>query len=248
MKSPGVYIIQNTVNNKVYIGASRNIYNRLCDHKVMLRGNYHHNQHLQAAFNDYGESYFIFDVLEFCSESLIFSQENYWCNMLCSHDRNYGYNNQPTSPNGKETVSKETKIKMSLSAEKRPVKVSTVYGDFHKTFSNLHECANEFKIFPSNVHRKMNNIYPKKALIDSTSSKYLFSDIDVSLSDVKAYWDDVFMKLSNCEGPYKLYTCFGTFIGTATSKQIVNILNVNQNVISTTVKRGTYLRTLKITK
>lgn len=246
--NPGVYIIQNKINNKVYVGASKDIYNRLCDHKSALRGNHHHNIHLQSAFNKYGEENFIFDVLEDCDEQFIYSQENYWCKMLDTHDRNHGYNIDPTAPDGKCAVSDETKIRMSNGAPKRPVRVHTIYGDFYKDFSDMYKCAQEFETVAPNVHRKMNNISPKKTLIDSKSSMYLFSDIDVSLSDVKAYWDDVVFKISECEGPYKVYTCFGTFVGTATSRDLVNIINVKQSAVSTAVKRETYLKTLKIVK
>lgn len=53
MKS-GVYIIQNLINNKYYIGASKNIISRLQNHKTDLRGNNHVNIHLQSAFNFMG--------------------------------------------------------------------------------------------------------------------------------------------------------------------------------------------------
>ena len=42
MKS-GIYIIKNTINNKVYIGQSNNIQLRLNAHKRMLRNNIHGN-------------------------------------------------------------------------------------------------------------------------------------------------------------------------------------------------------------
>jgi len=246
--SPGVYIIQNKINDKVYIGASRDTYNRLCMHKWRLRVNTHDNVHLQSAFNKYGEENFIFDVLEECDEKLIYSQENYWCKMLNAHDRKHGYNVDPTAPDGKCAVSNETKVKMSESAQKRPVRVHTIYGDFYKDFPDMYKCAEEFETVAPNVHRKMNNISPKKTLIDSKSSKYLFSDPDVSLDGVKAYWDDVFLKLNDCDGPYKIYTCFGTFIGNATSKDISIIMDVNQSAVSGAVGRNTYLKTLKIVK
>lgn len=247
-KISGVYIIQNKANSKVYIGASVNIRDRLSMHKLKLKKGVHHNIHLQSSFDKHGQESFDFDLLETCEESLIFSQENYWCNVLNSHDRRYGYNIDPTNPIGKSNISEETKLRMSQSAPKRPVRVHTIYGDFYKDFPDMYKCAEEFETVAPNVHRKMNNINPKKTLIDSKSSKYLFSDPDVSLDGVKAYWDDAFLKMSECEGPYKIYTCFGKFIGTATSKDIVTIMNVKQGAVSTTVKRGTYLKTLKITK
>lgn len=247
MNHPGVYIIENVVNKKVYIGASRNVYTRLCDHKVMLRGNYHHNEHLQASFNFYGEENFTFDLLEECDEEFIFSQENYWCNMLNSHDSKYGYNNQPTSPFGKIKCSEKTKKLMSDAAEKREIDVYTIYGNFYKTFSDLYKCAKEFDTVAPNVHKKMNNI-PKKILIDSKSSMYIFVDKGKTIPHVKSWYDDVFSKLKSCEGPYKIYTCFGEYIGNASSRDICDAINVNISAISTSVQRGTHLKGLKFIK
>jgi group I intron endonuclease len=246
--NPGVYIIQNTIDQKVYVGASKDTYNRLCHHKWKLRANKHTNSHLQNAYNKYGEHSFEFDILEDCEERFVYSQENYWCNLLDSHDRKHGYNIDPTAPNGKQAVSDDTKSKMSMSAPKRPVFAYTIYGDFYKEFSDLYKCAEEFNTVAPNIHRKMNVISFKKTLIDSESSKFMFVDKDVSLKDVKEHWDSIILKISNCEGPYKVYTCFGTLVGCATSRQLVDILGVNISSISTAAKRGTYLKTFKIVK
>lgn len=247
--NPGVYIIQNKINNKVYIGASKDTYNRLCDHKVRLRNNSHHNIHLQSAFNKYGEENFIFDVLEDCDEQYIYSQENYWCNMLNTHDRKYGYNIDPTTPEGKCAVSEETKIRMSVSAPKRAVRAYTIYGDFYKDFTDLYKCAEHFETVAPNIHRKINVVFFKKNLIDSLSSKFIFVDDDEFVPRVRKHWRNIIDRISNnCEGPYKVYTCFGTLIGTGTSKQLSEVLGVNLSAISSAARRGTYLKTFKIVK
>lgn len=66
LKKPGVYCIENTLNKKVYIGSSKNIYQRLLKHFALLRHNKHENAHLQNAWNKYGEEAFRWYVLEFC--------------------------------------------------------------------------------------------------------------------------------------------------------------------------------------
>lgn len=241
----GVYIIQNIIDQKIYIGASVDIYNRLCQHKWQLRANRHINNHLQNSYNKYGEKNFIFDTLEECDERFIYSQENYWCNLLKTHDREYGYNVDPTSPEGKQTVSDETKYKMSTSAPKRTILAYTIYGDFYNRFSDLYKCAKEFETVAPNIHRKMNRIFPKKLLIDSKSSKYIFVDKDVDISSVKSYWTGIFKEIKSCKGKYEVYDCFGKFIGSASSKQLSNILGVSINSISSSVGRNTYLKTLK---
>ena len=59
----GIYKITNKQNDKFYIGSSTNIEMRWYAHKSYLRRNVHANQHLQNAWNKYGEDNFIFSIL-----------------------------------------------------------------------------------------------------------------------------------------------------------------------------------------
>lgn len=63
----GIYKIQNTVNNKVYIGASIHIEERFRQHLNELRKGTHANRYLQSAFDNYGESSFEFSIVEVCT-------------------------------------------------------------------------------------------------------------------------------------------------------------------------------------
>jgi len=51
-----IYAIKNSDNNKIYIGSSKSFYKRLNKHINNLRKNIHSNNHLQNAFNKYGEN------------------------------------------------------------------------------------------------------------------------------------------------------------------------------------------------
>jgi len=57
----GIYKIINKINGKYYIGSSSNIQRRKIQHFNKLRQNIHENQHLQYAYNKYGE--FVFDLI-----------------------------------------------------------------------------------------------------------------------------------------------------------------------------------------
>jgi group I intron endonuclease len=115
-KISGIYIIESIIDSKYYIGRSSNCYERFSKHKSHLRGNKHINSHLQNAWNKYGEYNFTFDVIEENNNiDLLPSLENWWCNMLDTHNRNYGYNIDPTSPFGKLKSSIETIEKIKLS-------------------------------------------------------------------------------------------------------------------------------------
>lgn len=114
MKS-GIYIIKNKINNKIYVGYATNITSRISSHKKELRNNRHKNPHLQNAYNEYGEENFDFNTIENCSGQLLCAREHYWAVLLNTHDRNYGYNEKPTDPNGVSTKhSEETRKKLSI--------------------------------------------------------------------------------------------------------------------------------------
>ena len=61
----GIYCIENTINNKKYIGSSKNVFKRKNRHFGDLRNNIHPNKKLQASYNKYGVENFKFYVLEF---------------------------------------------------------------------------------------------------------------------------------------------------------------------------------------
>jgi len=119
-KISGIYIITNKTSGKHYIGRSVHCYERFSKHKSVLRNGTHDNKHLQSAWNLYGEIDFIFEVLEESDPIYLPSLENYWCNLLNTHNREYGYNVEPTSPYGKISNSLETieKIRKSNTGKK----------------------------------------------------------------------------------------------------------------------------------
>lgn len=120
MKILGIYIITNLINNKYYVGSSKSVLNRLSWHKSHLKSKTHHNEHLQKAYNKYGENSFTFELLEeYKNEKVLFSLENWWCNMLNTYNREYGYNIQPINPEGIPSLSEETKLKISKSNKGR---------------------------------------------------------------------------------------------------------------------------------
>lgn len=117
----GVYTITNLINNKIYVGsATKDFRIRWRIHLSNLRLNRHHSKYLQYSFNKYGESNFIFEILEECLPEFCLSTEQYWMNMLNVCNRKYGYNATPVAGNRSGfRFSKESKLKMSISAKRR---------------------------------------------------------------------------------------------------------------------------------
>jgi group I intron endonuclease len=59
-----IYMILNKENGKTYLGRTKKPGNRRRGHFSELRRNVHNNPRLQAAFNKYGESAFIFEIID----------------------------------------------------------------------------------------------------------------------------------------------------------------------------------------
>ena len=58
----GIYSIFNIINNKQYVGSSKNIRRRIKEHYRDLQNNKHHSQPLQNAWNKYGKYSFEFKM------------------------------------------------------------------------------------------------------------------------------------------------------------------------------------------
>jgi group I intron endonuclease len=78
----GIYSITNTVNGKIYYGSSNRCEHRWSQHKNQLTTNKHDNRHLQGAWNKYGSSDFVFNIVEEIPiEQLVSVEQQYldWC-------------------------------------------------------------------------------------------------------------------------------------------------------------------------
>ena len=109
----GVYAIENTINNKVYIGSSVNITQRFNIHINQLDQNKHDNCHLQSAWNKYGEKNFTFTPLEYCEKGQLLEREQKAMDIFKVVDT--GYNIRAKAENNLGVkYSEETKAKISI--------------------------------------------------------------------------------------------------------------------------------------
>lgn len=123
---PGIYVIKNSINGKIYVGKSKNCYKRLHQHLTDIRideRNYNENPHLLNAFKKYGEDNFEYYIVEkFDSddenlEKLLADRELFWMKELDSLNKEKGYNLRWDSQ-GKCFCSEETKRKVGERAKK----------------------------------------------------------------------------------------------------------------------------------
>lgn len=80
----GIYQIINKINNKSYIGQSRNIKRRFRDHKRIAykENNINYNYPLYQAIRKYGIENFSFEILEECTEDELNIKEHYYISKI----------------------------------------------------------------------------------------------------------------------------------------------------------------------
>lgn len=83
-----IYIIENTINGKFYIGRTNNHASRKRGHYSELRRGVHGNPRLQNAWNKYGESSFVFRVVDTAPAGEIEAKEAEW---FAAFDENQDY-------------------------------------------------------------------------------------------------------------------------------------------------------------
>ncbi len=104
--SVGIYCITNTLDGKVYIGSSVNMWRRFRSHRQHLRLQKHANPYLQYAWNFHGEAAFEFKPLLECSVDNLLMYEQRAIDSYKACDRTAGYNYLPVA--GSRLGSKQT--------------------------------------------------------------------------------------------------------------------------------------------
>jgi group I intron endonuclease len=171
MNNSGVYKITCVINNKIYIGSSKNISKRWKVHVNQLDSNNHINEFLQNSWNKYGECNFVFEILENCEEDSLLSREQYWMDYTKCYDRNIGFNAciKADRPLGyKHTI--ESKLKMSL-IKKEQLRLNIIKCNLiHKPKGYKHSEETKVKIRNSKLGSK-NPMYGKKLSEEDRKTK-----------------------------------------------------------------------------
>lgn len=171
LRNCGIYIIQNNVNNHIYIGSSSNVTKRFNSHLNLLNKNKHSNLHLQAAWNKYGKENFVFlHVERISTPETRLIRENKWIKIHKPE-----YNNILVNGNNYFFHSNETKEKIRQKALGRKVSDETKAKIKEKNKSRILSEETKLKISESNKGkshgRKGLKILKQTSLAISESNK-----------------------------------------------------------------------------
>ena len=186
-KKCGIYMIRNVINNKVYIGKSKNIYNRITKHiyNLNINNSKEENLHIINAWNKYGKDSFEYIVLEYLEldEINLANRELFWMKTFNSLDRKFGYNIRSDS-NSKMIVHLETSRKIS----------ERLKNEWKNGIRNEHseKLSNNWK---NNIERKkFQSLLMSKIL---TKYKYHLYDVNMNFIESCNYKRLVELKLQN---------------------------------------------------
>jgi len=128
----GIYQIQNTENNKKYVGKSSNIEARWKQHLKELSENKHVNRLLQKDYDIYGKEVFDFEVLEIVKDKndLLLKEKQYInaledgssYNLSDKFVGNKIYTNMGPKPKTEEQIRIQSLVKKLLKEIKYPFK------------------------------------------------------------------------------------------------------------------------------
>lgn len=119
-KKAGIYCITCVINNKKYIGCSKNIYSRINHHKYCLRDKNlkHENIYFIEDFHKFGYENFNYEVLEYTNENLK-DKEFYYINLYNTINREKGYNLRRDHSKLGMIPLEETRNRYSIAMKKR---------------------------------------------------------------------------------------------------------------------------------
>lgn len=131
-----IYKIRNVLNNKCYVGSTCNFKKRVNQHLHNLRQNKHHSIKLQNAWNKYGESSFVFEIIENEKIDNIDDQyktEQYYIESLNTYNAGYNMSESSYSPGSSIVWTNQMRKNMGE-------KISRTHkGKMPKNISLLHE-------------------------------------------------------------------------------------------------------------
>lgn len=135
----GIYIIQNKLNDKVYIGQSIHIYTRWKEHvsASFNKNSADYNFPIHKAIRKYGVNNFTFRILELCCRPQLDYKEIFWIKQYNATQTGYNISKggQDRSYNG------------------RKVNLYDLQGNYVKSYGSIKECAEALSVSYGTVYQ-----------------------------------------------------------------------------------------------
>lgn len=138
MHDCGIYKIKNIVNGKFYIGSSTELKRRERTHFKLLKDGRHINPKLQNSYNKYGESNFVFEVVEYIKnpqDSLKIEQK--WIDNTKSYLDSVGFNIMKYTSGGSSRGTGNYRSKKVYQIDKNSLDIINVFDSVNEIYRLL---------------------------------------------------------------------------------------------------------------
>jgi group I intron endonuclease len=160
-KIVGIYKITNVVNNKCYIGSSKNIIKRWSEHRRQLKNGNHHSKYLQRAYDKYGIENFKYEIICECNEyELLILEQKYFNELMPEYIIHKEAGRAIGFKHSEET--KKLLRELSLKQVRRPCMEET---------KNKISLANKNRNFTEEHKKKLSESHKGKKLSESHKKK-----------------------------------------------------------------------------
>lgn len=124
----GIYLIENTINNKKYIGQSKNIYKRWNEHLQNYKKS-DKNQAIYKAMRKYGADNFKFKIIELCPQEKLNEMEMKWISFFDAYANGYNQTKGGASSYNSKISEKEVKeiIDLLKNTKKSIISIASIY-------------------------------------------------------------------------------------------------------------------------
>lgn len=128
----GIYLIQNIVDNKIYIGQAEDIGLRWSTHLSLLQAGKHPSKYLQQAVDEYGLENFTFTILCECSKEKLNELEQYYIYCLDTTYPEIGYNRQYGGKSNRPCADTRRLMSEAHKGKKHSEETKRKIGESHK--------------------------------------------------------------------------------------------------------------------
>ena len=230
-----VYKITNIINNKVYIGITKQIIKRIGNHIYYFKNpNSSNNTYLHKSLRKYGLEFFTIEILEICkSLETLNNREVYWIKYYNSTDNKKGYN-LDSGGNLKESNEQNT-INRQLNAKVKSVAQYDLEGNLIQIFYSVKEASRQLNISDSDIHRCHRNKWSR--------NNFMFRKFEKKpLVKIEPYIDNTgnnLIKLTKGKLPHNAIACKAENLKTGEIYETRSLLDLSKkaNIHRTTIYR-----------
>ena len=233
-----VYKITNLINDKVYIGITKQIIKRIGNHIYYFNNpNNSNNTYLHKALRKYGLEFFTIEVLEICNTlDSLNNKEVYWIQYYNSTNNKKGYN-LDSGGNLKEP-NKQNTINRQLNAKVIPVAQYDLQGNLIQTFYSVKEASRQLDISDSDIHRCHKNKWSRNNFMFRKFEKEPLLRIEPYVNN-KGY---NLVELTKDKLPHNAISCKAENLKTGEIYQAQSLLELSKKMV---VNRTTIFKILK---